>query len=63
MEIAVHGPGFKIDTTAKGIVLDLTELGYDRAVMTGKFVGEYAFKLNFGNEKTGYSELLHLGSE
>jgi len=63
MEIVVHGPGFRIDTTAKGIALDLTGLGYDRAVMTGKFFGEHALKLNFGNEKAGYNELLHLGSE
>ena len=63
MEIAVHGPGFRIDTTMKGIILDLTGLGYDRAVMTSKFFGEHAFKLNFRNEKTGYRELVHLGSE
>lgn len=63
MEIAVHGPGFRIDTTMKGIVLDLTGLGYDRAVMTGKFFGEHALKLNFGNEKSGYRGLVHLGSE
>lgn len=63
MEIAVHGPGFRIDTTMKGIVLDLTGLGYDRAVMTSKFFGEHAFKLQLGNEKTGYRELVHLGSE
>lgn len=63
MEIRIHGPGFKIDTLGEGIIFDMTGLGYDRAIMTGKFIGEHAFKINFGDEKAGYNEILHLGSE
>jgi hypothetical protein len=63
MEIKIQGPRFKIDTSDKGMILDLTKLGYDRAGMTGKFFGEHALNMNFGNEQTGYNEILHLGSE
>jgi hypothetical protein len=63
MHIKVHGPGFQIDTTKKGIVLDMTGLGYDRAVLTGKFFGEHALKFNFGNDKAGHKQIMHFGSE
>jgi hypothetical protein len=63
MEIRVHGPGFSIDTSGKGILLDMTGLGYDLANLTGKFLGEHALKINYGDEKAGYREIIHFGSE
>ncbi len=59
IEFKVHAPGFCVDTTAKGVVLDMTKLGYDRANLTGKFAGEHAIKFNYGNR----GEIFHMGNE
>jgi hypothetical protein len=63
IEIDISGPRFTIGTSEKGIILDMTQLGYDRAVLTGKFFGEHALDINLGNKVSGYREIVHLGSE
>ncbi len=57
--VKVQGPRFHIETKRKGIILDLREVGYDRATLTGKFVGEYCVKMVF--DRLG--EMFHMGSE
>ena len=58
IKMDIHGPGFEVRTDNKGIHLDMRQLGYDTAILTGKVVGEYCININYSNV-----EIIHVGSE